>query len=475
MFILIADDEKMIRLSLQSMLEELYPDEHIYIHASDGRAAIWQVQKISPDVAFLDIRMPLINGLEALEICRTVSPSTKWIILSGYADFEYAQKALNLSAYSYLLKPVDLSTLKNLIDGIKEQKRQETVQNNKLFTLDIIRTFHMSDMLGTNEASFLPYEKGKYVIYQIYMDNQEKERQRFVKHAIYKKLEEFCSASNTVSYHAIFFNAGGELCILCAVQDTSHLTYFINSRLREYSEDMISVFCGTASSVEEAYQISRRIEDVAEIRFVYNCRTAQDIGQINALKDLEELLYFSSMINTAVRNTLIGNLETVRQFAVSSGQDARLSGIFSKFDHEILYQYLGKILQRPFHAESFSEFLREISAAAEHFSVERPECGFDITQIKNFVHQNYSKDVSISTVSEFFNISPTYFSKLFHEKTGQKYIDFVTEVRIENAKKLIRAYPDLSVRQVAEAVGYTSVRHFSKTFQKYTGVLPSSY
>ena len=101
MFILIADDEKMIRLSLQSMLEELYPNEHMYIHASNGQAAIAQVQKLPPDIAFLDIRMPLMNGLEALETCRKLSPSTKWIILSGYADFEYAQKAITLSAYSY--------------------------------------------------------------------------------------------------------------------------------------------------------------------------------------------------------------------------------------------------------------------------------------------------------------------------------------------------------------------------------------
>ena len=94
MFILIADDEKMLRLSLQSMLEELYPNEHIYIHASNGEAAVTQVRKLPPDIAFLDIKMPLMNGLEALDRCRKISPSTKWVILSGYADFEYAQQAI---------------------------------------------------------------------------------------------------------------------------------------------------------------------------------------------------------------------------------------------------------------------------------------------------------------------------------------------------------------------------------------------
>ena len=98
MFILIADDEIMLRLSLQSMLEELYPNEHIYIHASNGEAAVTQVRKLPPDIAFLDIKMPLMNGLEALDLCRKISPSTKWVILSGYADFEYAQQAIRMSA-----------------------------------------------------------------------------------------------------------------------------------------------------------------------------------------------------------------------------------------------------------------------------------------------------------------------------------------------------------------------------------------
>ena len=92
------------------MLEELYPNEHMYIHASNGQAAIAQVQKLPPDIAFLDIRMPLMNGLEALETCRKLSPSTKWIILSGYADFEYAQKLSLIHIFPFFLPFSALST-----------------------------------------------------------------------------------------------------------------------------------------------------------------------------------------------------------------------------------------------------------------------------------------------------------------------------------------------------------------------------
>lgn len=78
-------------------------------------------------------------------------------------------------------------------------------------------------------------------------------------------------------------------------------------------------------------------------------------------------------------------------------------------------------------------------------------------------------------MAELFHISPSYLSRLFHQRTGQKYIDYITQLRMEKAKELLSTNPDITVKSVAESVGYISIRHFSKTFQKYTGELPSCY
>ena len=171
----------------------------------------------------------------------------------------------------------------------------------------------------------------------------------------------------------------------------------------------------------------------------------------------------------------MGSRETIRQLSAAFIQNPKMKKIFDNICLSTLYLYLEDVLAHSFTADDFAGFVKELHAAAAELSHNEPLRNFDITVIKDFVHQNYAKDVSIAYVSEYFNLSPTYFSKLFHEKTGQKYIDFVTEVRIENAKKLIRSNANISVKQTAEAVGYTSVRHFSKIFQKYTGVLPSNY
>lgn len=368
MFILIADDEKMLRLSLQSMLEELYPNEHIYIHASNGEAAVTQVRKLPPDIAFLDIKMPLMNGLEALDLCRKISPSTKWVILSGYADFEYAQQAIRMSAYSYLLKPVDLVTLKHVVDEIEIVKKQEALQNNKLFTLDIIRSFSMADMLGTDEMSYLPYGERNWMIYQIYIDSQEKERQCMLKHELFRSIDRFCEENTMISYHAAFVNTDGELCVVCDAMDPSHLTFYINSKLSEYPDGLISSFMGNAGSVEGIYKASRRISEISDVRFVFDCRQTRGITEIDSITGLEEILHFSSEINRLVRNALVGNQESVRQFAASLEQDGRMVSVFYQISHEVLYQYLGNILAQSFCAESWSAFLKQICLAASELS-----------------------------------------------------------------------------------------------------------
>lgn len=99
MLILLADDEKYVRLGLQSMIEELFPEENQFIQAGNGREVVALMKERRPDVAFLDIKMPFMDGLEALRICKELSPDTLWIILSGYESFEYARQALSLSAY----------------------------------------------------------------------------------------------------------------------------------------------------------------------------------------------------------------------------------------------------------------------------------------------------------------------------------------------------------------------------------------
>jgi len=117
MLILICDDEPMVRIGLKSMLEELEPGVHSYIEAANGYELL-EKASLFPDLAFVDVQMPVMDGLSAIEAARETSPATKWFLLTGYSHFEYAQKAIQLGISDYLLKPVGIKEIAEVMDKV---------------------------------------------------------------------------------------------------------------------------------------------------------------------------------------------------------------------------------------------------------------------------------------------------------------------------------------------------------------------
>jgi len=116
---IIADDEHLVRFSIQDMLEEIADAGSLWfeeIHqAVDGQDLLRQVVTAQPDLVFVDIRMPLVNGLDAIEQGSRLSPHTQWIILTGYAEFDYAKRAIALGALDYLLKPASRADIERVV------------------------------------------------------------------------------------------------------------------------------------------------------------------------------------------------------------------------------------------------------------------------------------------------------------------------------------------------------------------------
>lgn len=475
MQILLADDERMVRLGLQSMLEELFPGKHTYLHARNGNEVVELLKKQSPDIAFLDVKMPLMDGLEALKLCRQLSTSTIWIILSGYADFEYARQALALSAFDYILKPIDLDTLKSLFDRILISQAISREQNNTVFAHDVIRSFNMADQFAADEVEFMPSAPSDYILYQFYMDIADPDIQSKIKQKLRNNLNSFCSNNASILSHCLFFNTEGNLCLICDAPDASRLTHFISLQAEGFPPNAFSVFFGNRKTIRIIYEISQRISRVADIRLVKNCSKPVFIQNIEALPSLSCLLTFSRAVTAALNLYLSQNRGLYRQRIMEMRSDPALRQTFSLIERHVLQNYLSNFFGQDIRFNGYDELLSILDKDARTPDTVPSVSNADIAQIKAFICQNYADDVSVSRVSELFGLSPSYLSKLFHEKTGQKYIDFVTQVRMEAAKKILSENPTASVKQVAQAVGYASVRHFSKIFQKYTGTFPSGY
>ncbi len=114
----IADDEVWIILGLKKLLEKLDIDAYVVGTANNGLMAKEEIERFKPDVVFADIRMPGLSGLELLQEIPRVSPDSKVVIISGYAEFSYAQEAVQHHAFDYLLKPIKEEDLSRVMTSL---------------------------------------------------------------------------------------------------------------------------------------------------------------------------------------------------------------------------------------------------------------------------------------------------------------------------------------------------------------------
>ncbi|MBR6307993.1 MAG: response regulator [Lachnospiraceae bacterium] len=157
----IADDEVWITLGLKKLLEKLDMDIFIVGTANNGLTAREEIAMFKPDVVFTDIRMPGLSGLELLQAIPEVSPDTKVVLISGYAEFSYAKEAVQHHAYDYLLKPIKEEDLQRVLAAIvnetgadEEAEEGKTVYYDRLIdnVVTEIREHYMEDISLTSLA-----------------------------------------------------------------------------------------------------------------------------------------------------------------------------------------------------------------------------------------------------------------------------------------------------------------------------------
>lgn len=135
----IADDEMWVIVGLKKRIEKTGLPFHVVGEANNGVMALEEIEKKKPDILFTDIRMPGYNGLELLELLRKKELDTKVVLISGYAEFEYAQSAIRNGAYDYLLKPIDQDKLQTVLERILGDGSTESGNVQELVAPSTIR------------------------------------------------------------------------------------------------------------------------------------------------------------------------------------------------------------------------------------------------------------------------------------------------------------------------------------------------
>lgn len=504
--VLIVDDEPKLREGLRSFIDWEAHGYCVADTASNGHEALEKYEQLRPGLVVADIRMPGMDGLQLIGHLRKKDPSLHILILSGYADFEYAKKAIQQRADGYLLKPVDEDELIHYLGTIKAQIDEESqAEQWRLTTREWGReSFIISLMLeqpGAPEQLWsraeelgLAWKSYQVLLLSTVLDEADYEDKLAAVRNEMTRLLEAKGRGYVFSHHS-------QIGVLLKDPILPVEWNELYSNIRNIVEVLdidFSLALGPKvcriGEVAYSYGVANRLNK--NHFFLGNDRLLTEELLVEQKHDTEVSVHeLDEQIFYAVE---IGNHELVKQLIEQKGACYISQGLTEEqiklHFAEMLTALLGRgIKQSPELQQrnrEFSEYLSDIYKAwtlgevyekAEQFLKKMmSELGAnesskhqEVKMMLELIHRNYNENLKLETLSGILNYNSAYLGKLFKNETGEYFNTYLDKVRIEKAKGLLEE--GLKVYQVAERVGYTNVDYFHSKFRKYVGTSPSAY
>lgn len=386
--LIIIDDEKISRMTLSGYISSFHPDFQVTGTFSNGAEALEYLEKHPVHVIITDIRMPQMDGLEFSAYVHEHFPHITLIIISGFCEFEYAQKAIRYGVISYLNKPVDFDELSLILKRVSEKLRTTYIQNSccdediQLFFSELING-NLDEKEALLRFSALEWE------------------------------------GHPQDYHG---------CLLYVDLESS-------KELNKWKYERETL----ATTLTNGLRMI-----LTDCSVYYLFRLGMRYFFIILQKDAEPAIY-TEPINTILFRLL--------HFQCSTRIQTSFAGILS-------------LLHTPF--PEYHEIL-----APPSYDLDEVEQDTVIQKSKEYIQLHYAEDITRDDVAAAVYLSPVYFSRIFKQKTGLNYIDYLTSLRMQKAAEFLSTSMD--IQDISRAVGYQSRNRFYVNFRQYFGCTPTEY
>lgn len=521
--VLICEDEKRICKLIQNIIDWEELGFEIVDVAHTGTDAIEKIKLYNPNVVITDIRMPGCTGIEMIQ--QVKSNKIKFIIISGYKQFEYAQSAIKYGVEDYILKPIDKSELTNALIRIKrnlsevnysEEKdmelknSKEKIKNNLITYALLDKNFVKDAQIDTINSEFkVSFKKGKYqAMYLKLFNNNE----AFDNQDIFNILvEDFTSIFSEKSYDLLHNTYNGGLILF--INYNEEYEKVIQGFIKEYlniTKKLILKFKGvsfilslgkTVSSISELNLSLVSSINGIKYRIKYGLNTLINTAEIeesnnkgkNILSDKDiwklkniiesfnckDFAYFIDKILLKIHDEcneealcFFETLEYINNtiletFKYMDLNESIIEELTAKYEKIVNFEMDKTILMNKYKLFVLKQ-LEEISLGTNKKELTV------VTKAKKYISDNYQNPITLEEVAEEVKISPAYLSTMFKKELGINFSDYIIELRVERAKNILKN-TNLSIAEVTEEVGYTDCRYFSKLFNKVVGIKPSKY
>ncbi len=530
--VIVADDEYKVCQLICQLIDWEGLGMRLIGTASNGLEALQMIEAEKPDLVLTDIRMPGFDGMELLKRARTVKADMEFIIISGYSHFEYAQTAIRYGVSDYILKPVNKETLNATLQKVRqrylehktleeenlEQKKQQATAQARLRELlwkDLEEEQIPKELEAFNEKYRYHFKNGLFRIFLIQADvkdNQElnEDYVNNVMEVLNSKLE------------GIFNRHVSPLCIdseiFCKSEGASAILNYSEEKDGKLLNALEALISGLSRELHvfehirfhlsvghAVWSVAKLAECMKEAELAMGqrllLRNNTFLSEIpESIEFDEDSLYqsFSEVIRQCLDLQKTEGIEKavyeLQASALSLGLNGSqmlslvqasyriflLSSIFQekfrfvdreamevRFNHEsilcsnreMLFSYLAETCKK------------NIEEAVNWYEAEKIR---PINQAKQYIQEHFAEPLSLEEVSAQAGFSSSYFSTLFRKETGKNFLEYLIDVRIEEAKKLLRKSGS-TIEQIGKAVGISDYKRFAKTFKKITGISPKEY
>lgn len=516
MNIFIADDDEIIRRGLRSIIEKSNLNCTVVGEASDGELALQYMEGCDKvDLLITDIRMPIMDGLELIKRVKERYFLMKVIVLSGYDEFKYIRNAFVDGAVDYLLKPINKNQLIEVVKKTQEALEQDAKKENyrkeshQLLVANTLKQIFYTPIKNKQEEEKilnligLNLDKSYYFVMICRIDNFYKQKMERMEYegaldTIYSKIEDMVEINDTFQMMQYINNT--EIVFLI-YSDEKLKTSIISEEIyavicsigledTTYTLGVGNVYYGLLNT-KLAYQEAQK---AADARFYLGKNHRIEYNEID--KKIIDFNYsLESNLNKLVQNIVlydyVGSKKVMEQIFIDLCYiDSSKFRRYMKDMIELLILQVKDFQEAILCcAHDYVFFLNNINTynelktymnhiikdVIEFIKNEREKRSkIRIELAKKYISENYKENITLNDVAEYVELNASYFSNLFKTEVGTNFSDYLLDVRMQVARKLLRD-PTIKVYEIGCIVGYEDAVSFGRAFKKKVGMSPKEY
>ncbi len=530
--VFLVEDEVVMREGIKNNVNWEQEGFSFVGEASDGELAYPLIQKTKPDILITDIKMPFMDGLELSRLVKQEFPDMKILILSGYDEFEYAKEAISIGITDYLVKPVSgaglLEAVKKVGKKIEEERQQkkflETFERERLENRQLSRQKFFRKLVsgqspvsalleeGRGEGFDLAAKSYNIILFQLFA-GEERIGYSEELNALTLAIEEMTEQMPEVLMVELGLEGWAFLLKGSEEKSAGEVEKELLGRLISVigSGHDIHYFGGVGQEVERLSELNRSFEEASRaFAFRYLNRHSKIVQSTKLLagepeQEAADLSALSAgrldrkVVENFVKTGLKGEVtHFVDEYFTSLGERNIHSLMFRQYvtmdtyfaaagvleeigcEPGLLAERCGDFQKTPgifASLETTQNYVRGLLETAIELreGVSQKKYSSLLRDARTYIEQNYdNEEISLNTVAASVNLSPNHFSTIFSQETGRTFIEYLTSVRMEKAKELLRT-TSMKTAEIAYAVGYKDSHYFSYLFKKTQECTPREF